>query len=245
MSNTPLQFATEDPDNVILVIELLRNSPTSDEGIQVIGTGIALLKCLRQGLAPRRESLVRDYTVPILENGRMTYLGSVTLNILVVTPFQPLKPPPRASPGFWKKDGSIQIVGHRGFGANSTALTNLQIGDNTVQSFLTATSLGAYCVEFDVQLTKDYLPVIFHDFVVMETGGDVPMHALTSDQFKHLSQSQAPRSDLLSTAEERYLDRDNLDGALRPKPRSHSVNTYDDSRSRDLIERMRYTEEGI
>ena len=245
MTNKPLQFTTEEPNNVTLVIELFRQSSTGDKGIQVIGTGIALLKYLRQGLAPRRESLIRDYTVPILENGRMTYLGSVTLNILVVTPFQPLHPPPRASPGFWKKDGSTQIVGHRGSGANSTALTNLQIGENTVQSFYTATNLGATCVEFDVQLTKDYLPVIFHDFLVMETGGDVPLHALTFDQFMHLSRSQAPRSDLLSSAEVRYLDKDNLNGGLRPKPRSHSVNTYDNYRSRDLIERMRYTEEGL
>lgn len=245
MINKPLRFATEDPNNVTLVFELFRSSSTSDKGIQVIGTGIALLKCLRQGLAPKRESLVRDYTVPILENGRMTYLGTVTFSVLVITPFQSLYPPPRASPGFWKKDGSTQIVGHRGSGANSTALTNLQIGENTVQSFITATRQGASCVELDVQLTKDYLPVIFHDFLVMETGGDVPLHMLTSDQFMHLSRSQAPRSDLLSSAEVRYLDKNNLDGGLHPKPRSHSVNIYDDYRSRDLIERMRYTEEGM
>ena len=244
MINKPLQFATEDPNNVTLVFELFRSSPTSGKDIQVIGTGMALLKCLRQGLAPKRESLIRDYTVPILGNGHMTYIGSVTFNLLVITPFQSLNSSPRASPGFWK-DASTQIVGHRGSGANSTALSNLQIGENTVQSFLTASSLGASCVEFDVQLTKDYVPVVFHDFLVMETGGDVPLHTLTFDQFMHLSRSQAPRSDILSSAEVRYLDKNNFNGGLRPKPRSHSVNIYDDYRSRDLVERMRYTEEGM
>lgn len=245
MTNKPLQFATEDPDNVNLVFEIFRSSSTSHKGIEIIGTGIALLKSLRQVLGPKRESLIRDYTIPILENGSMTYIGAVTFSILVVTPFQCPYPPPRASPGFWKKDGSTQIVGHRGSGANSTARTNLQIGENTVQSFLAATSLGASCVEFDVQLTKDYVPVIFHDFLVMETGGDVPLQAMTFDQFMYLSRSQAPRSDLLSSAEARYLEKNNFKGGLRPKPRSHSVNTYDDYRSQDLIERMRYTEEGI
>ncbi len=245
MTNKPLQFATEDSDNVNLIFEISRSSFTSDKDIQVIGTGVALLKSLRQGLGPKRESLIRDYTVPILENGSMTYIGAVTFSILVVTPFHSPNPPPRASPGFWKKDGSTQIVGHRGSGANSTARTNLQIGENTVQSFLTATSLGASCVEFDVQLTKDYFPVISHDFLVMETGGDVPLHTMTFDQLMHLSRSQAPRSDLLSSAEARYLEKNNLKGGLRPKPRSHSVNTYDDYRSQDLIERMRYTEEGM
>jgi len=243
--NKPLQFATDDPDNVNLVFEISRSSSTSDENVQVIGTGIALLKSIRQGLAPECESLIRDYTIPILENGSMTYIGSVTFSALVVTPFQPPTPPPRASPGFWKKDGSTQIVGHRGFGANSTAHTNLQIGENTIQSFLTATSLGASCVEFDVQLTKDYVPVIFHDFLVMQTGGDVPLHTLTFDQFMHLSRSQAPRNDLVSSAEARYLEKNNIIGGLRTKPRSHSMNTYDDYRSQDMVERMRYTEEGM
>ena len=245
MINKPFQFPVEDFDNVNIVFEVFRKGYQSDEGIQVMGTGIALLKSLRQGLAPNHESLIRDFTVPILQNGSMTYIGSVTFSVLVVTPFWPLNTPLRASPGFWKKNGSTQIVGHRGFGANSTARTNLQIGENTVQSFLTASSLGASCVEFDVQLTKDCFPVIFHDFLVMETGGDVPLHTLTFDQFMHLSRCQAPRGDLLSSAEVRYLERNKVGGNLRPKRRSHSVNTYDDYRSQDLVERMRFTEEGM
>lgn len=243
--NKPFQFAVEDSENVNLVFEIFRKGYRSDESIQVIGTGIALLKSLRQGLAPNHESLIRDFTVPILENGSMTYIGSVTFSVLVVTLFRPLNASPRASPGFWKKDGSTQIVGHRGFGANSPARTNLQIGENTVQSFLTASSLGASCVESDVQLTKDCVPVIFHDLLVMETGGDVPLHTLTFDQFMHLSRCQAPRGDLPSSAEVRYLERNKANGSLRPKRRSHSVNTYDDYRSQDLVERMRFTEEGM
>ena len=245
MINKPLQFLTEDPDNVNLVFKIFCNSSTSNEGVQVIGTAVALLKSLQRMLGMNRESLIRDYTIPILENGPMTYIGSLTFSVLVVTPFQYPYPPSRPSPGFWKKDESTQIVGHRGSGANSKTRKNLQIGENTVQSFLTAASLGASCVEFDVQLTKDYIPVIFHDFLVMETGGDVPLHTLTFDQFMHLSRLQAPRGDLLSAAEIRYLEKNKVNGGLRPKRRSHSVNTYDDYRSQDLVERMRYTEEGM
>ena len=244
MINEPLVFAADDPDNVSLVFEIFRSSSSNNKGVQIIGTGIAVLKSLRRGLGPNRESLIRDFTSPILENGSMTYIGSVTCSILVVTPFCPPKLPLRASHGFWKS-GSTEIVGHRGFGANSTARTNLQIGENTIQSFLTASDLGASCIEFDVQLTKDHFAVIFHDFIVMETGGDVPLHTLTMDQFMHLSRSQSPRSDLCSSAEARYLERNKVHGRPRPKPRSHSVNTYDDYRSQDMIERMRYTEEGL
>ena len=96
-----------------------------------------------------------------------------------------------------------------------------------------------------MQLTKDCFPVIFHDFLVMETGGDVPLHTLTFDQFMHHSRCQAFMGDLPNSAEVRYLERNKVNGSLRPKRRSHSVNTYDDYRSQDLIERMRFTEEGL
>jgi hypothetical protein len=36
----------------------------------------------------------------------------------------------------------------------------------------------------DVQLTKDHIPVIYHDFLVGETGIDVPVHTMTLEQVK-------------------------------------------------------------
>ena len=223
--NKPLHFTTtEDVEDLHLVFQVFCTSRGHDSGTQIIGTGVILLKNLRVGFAQHRASLMRDFTVPILENGSMTYIGTVTTSILLVAPFLPQCPNlPRPSPGFWEP-GSTQVVGHRGFGANSVARTHLQLGENTVQSFLTANRLGASCVEFDVQLTKDYTPVIFHDFLLMETGGDVPLHMLTYDQFMHFSNSQAPKSG--------------------PKQRSHSLSAYND-RSQELIERMKYTEEGL
>lgn len=107
--NQPLQFFAEDPGNVHLIFEIFRNSSSNDKGTQIIGTAIALLKRLRQGPAPHRESLIRDFTVPILENGSMTYIGFVKFSILVVTPFRHLNTPMKVSPGFWK-DGSTQVI---------------------------------------------------------------------------------------------------------------------------------------
>lgn len=37
-------------------------------------------------------------------------------------------------------------------------------------------------VQFDVQLTKDHVPVLYHDFLVGETGIDAPVHTLTLEQ---------------------------------------------------------------
>jgi len=43
------------------------------------------------------------------------------------------------------------------------------------------TSLCVLMVE-DVQMTKDDVPVIYHDFLMSETGTDAPVHHLTLDQ---------------------------------------------------------------
>lgn len=61
----------------------------------------------------------------------------------------------------------------------------------------------------------------------------------------HLSKSQAPRGYLSGMAEARYLEKANAQENSRKKPRSHSLNAYDEYRSQDLNERMRLTEEGM
>jgi len=33
-----------------------------------------------------------------------------------------------------------------------------------------------------VQVTKDHVPVVYHDFIVSETGTDAPMHTITLSQ---------------------------------------------------------------
>lgn len=85
------------------------------------------------------------------------------------------------------------VIGHRGLGKNFASRRSLQLGENTVQSFIAAANLGASYVEFDVQLTKDHVPVIYHDFLVSETGIDAPVHTLTLEQFLQLSESRPPQ----------------------------------------------------
>lgn len=141
---------------------------------ELVGSGVAILSTLKDRLASKHESLVRDHTIPILATNTLDIIGCITFSFLIVSPFTHPAPPSIATHGFWNDHG--WIVGHRGSGANTALKTNLQIGENTIQSFISAVASGASCVEFDVQLTKDLIPVIFHDFLVMETGGDVPLH---------------------------------------------------------------------
>lgn len=245
MVNEPLTFSTENLEKVVLIFEVYRRLSTQDKDVAVFGTATALVKSFQRALSPKHESITRHYTVPIIENSTMSCIGSVTFSMLIVTPPHAKSSLPKRSLGFWERDGPYPIVGHRGSGANSTSRTVLQIGENTLQSFLTAIRRGASCVEFDVQLTKDYRTVIYHDFLVKETGGDISLHELTLDQFQHFSRSQAPKNDLLGSAEQRYIERSYVDTDRRPRPRRNSLNEFDHSRSQDLLERIKYTDEGL
>lgn len=70
------------------------------------------------------------------------------------------------------------VVGHRGCGKNSELSigdvpgTRLSVRENTIKSFNLAAGNGADLVEFDVQVTKDNHPVIFHDDVILSVDGD-------------------------------------------------------------------------
>lgn len=82
----------------------------------------------------------------------------------------------------------------------------LQYGENTLDSFKNAYSLGATHVEFgesllsthsspqkypctlnlfyiDIQLTKDKVPVVYHDWLIQETGFPLEISQLTLKEF--------------------------------------------------------------
>ncbi|KAK5668503.1 Glycerophosphocholine phosphodiesterase [Batrachochytrium dendrobatidis] len=85
----------------------------------------------------------------------------------------------------WSSFGT-KIVGHRGLGKNFVPADGkffLQCGENTILSMVKAGEFGAEYVEFDVQLTKDNVPVIYHNFITTEGGIDAPLNALTLEKF--------------------------------------------------------------
>ncbi|KAK7094777.1 putative glycerophosphocholine phosphodiesterase GPCPD1 homolog 2 isoform X2 [Littorina saxatilis] len=64
----------------------------------------------------------------------------------------------------WRKDGATLNVGHRGMGSSYKRVANVK--ENTICSLFSAAQHGADFVEFDVLLTKDRVPVIYHDFSI-------------------------------------------------------------------------------
>ncbi|KAJ3210381.1 Glycerophosphocholine phosphodiesterase [Clydaea vesicula] len=79
-----------------------------------------------------------------------------------------------------------RIIGHRGLGKDLPLINGkqvLELGENTITSFLTAGRLGADLVEFDVQLTNDFTPVIYHDWTMGKKGNNFPVHSVSLRNF--------------------------------------------------------------
>ncbi|KAJ1910564.1 Glycerophosphocholine phosphodiesterase [Tieghemiomyces parasiticus] len=129
--------------------------------------------------------------VALMSTPGLEVLGHITFEYIMINPFSHPKMTVNPRSTYWKSL-KTKVIGHRGSGMNRDTAggSNLQVGENTVLSFVTAANLGAEYVEFDVQLTKDLVPVIYHDWTVTETGVDVPIHSLTRKQFLALD----PRS---------------------------------------------------
>ncbi|XP_073019117.1 glycerophosphodiester phosphodiesterase GDPD1, chloroplastic-like [Primulina eburnea] len=75
------------------------------------------------------------------------------------------------------------VIGHRGYGMNMLQSTDLRfsaVKENTILSFNTAANFPIDFIEFDVQVTKDGCPIIFHDnFLLSEDNGTIFEHRVT------------------------------------------------------------------
>ncbi|OJD10359.1 hypothetical protein AJ78_08600 [Emergomyces pasteurianus Ep9510] len=191
IATEPIVFHAADASKVKIIFDLIPTYAGSKE--QVVGRGVALLSSIKPTVGSKRINLQGDVTVPIIAANTLDIIGSVTFNFLIITPFKHPNMSITEEQTYWKSMASPMVIGHRGLGKNMSGRKSLQLGENTVQSFIAAANLGASYVEVNVQLTKDHVPVIYHDFLVSETGIDAPVHTLTLEQFLHLSEARNPR----------------------------------------------------
>ncbi|KAJ5697705.1 SPX N-terminal [Penicillium malachiteum] len=231
ISTEPIVFHTTDPSKVRLLFDLVPTYAGSKE--QIVGRGVALLSSIKPTVGSQRINLKGDSTVPIVAANTLDVIGSVTFNFLVITPFKHPKMSITGNQTYWRSMSSTMVIGHRGLGKNMASRKSLQLGENTVQSFIAAANLGASYVEFDVQLTKDHVPVIYHDFLVSETGIDAPVHTLTLDQFLQLGKGR--HRSVLPDGVDLHGD-----AGLVPRQRSMSVggSEYDPA---ELTEKIKHT----
>jgi len=87
-------------------------------------------------------------------------------------------PGPFAShlPGLFEPTGCA-VVGHRGFGMNRCPGKGIR--ENTIASFVAAHGSGAGWCEFDVQVTADGVPVLWHDDVLLVRHGFGPVQSFS------------------------------------------------------------------
>lgn len=189
IATEPVVFRTQDVSKVTITFDIV---PTySGNQQEIIARATARLGSIRPTVGAMRMNLKGDVEVPVIMRDTLASIGTVYFNFLVVTPFSHPNLEASMNRTYWRKLSDPMVIGHRGLGKNIASTGSLQLGENTVPSFIAAANLGAQYVEFDVQLTKDHVPVIYHDFLVSETGIDAPVHALTLEQFLHINSDSA------------------------------------------------------
>jgi glycerophosphodiester phosphodiesterase len=246
IATEPITFKTKDISKVQILFDICPTYAGSKD--RVIGRGVALLSTIKTSIGSKRISLQGDVRVPIMAASTLQVIGTVNFNFLVITPFEHPNMSITEEHTYWKKLASTMIIGHRGLGKNTDKRTSLQLGENTIQSFISAANLGAEYVEFDVQLTKDHVPVIYHDFLVSETGIDAPVHTLTLDQFLHIGEGHKPRQSRPSSPETTPSNGVNA-FEERPFPKRLRSYSVDNSKQRnihidreaEIKERMKHT----
>lgn len=107
-------------------------------------------------------------TVPVTTTKHRP-LGEMNLRYVVIKPMSTFKCDMSITfTRYWNKTRSGLDVGHRGAGSSFKLEVKkcAEIRENTIASMKTAIEYGADLVEFDVQLSKDLVPIIYHDFHV-------------------------------------------------------------------------------
>ncbi|GAB6024601.1 hypothetical protein CHUAL_009748 [Chamberlinius hualienensis] len=109
-----------------------------------------------------------DIQVPIISNDNNSRpIGHIKVEYLVVHPMENgVFNFEQSFAKYWNhKRGSLEI-GHRGCGTSFSKTKKIlsKLRENTVGSLETAGHNGGDFVEFDVLLSKDLVPVIYHDF---------------------------------------------------------------------------------
>jgi glycerophosphodiester phosphodiesterase len=244
ITTEPIVFTTTDASKVRLLFDIVPTYSGNEKN--KVGRGVALLSSVRPAVGTKRMNLRGDVCVPIM-GANFEVIGTVNFNFLVITPFSHPNMEVTEHQTYWKKMTSTMVIGHRGLGKNLVSNRSLQLGENTVPSFIAAANLGAQYVEFDVQLTKDHVPVIYHDFLVSETGIDAPVHTLTLEQFLHINPDSSrdglgslggyhgsPQHKQLSKAKKRS----NSPG---PRQRSMSMDAQHLGQQAEMEERMKHT----
>uniref|UniRef100_A0AAR2IT30 GP-PDE domain-containing protein n=1 Tax=Pygocentrus nattereri TaxID=42514 RepID=A0AAR2IT30_PYGNA len=193
---TEYSIHTMDPDNLELIFEFFEED-LSEKVVQGdVHPGHVGTACLLSSSFVESGKDNGIVTLPIMSRNSRQTIGKVRVDYLVIRPIQGFQCDMQQSfSKHWRKRRPLD-VGHRGAGSTHAAKHH-KIRENTIASFLSAASHGAAYVEFDVHLSKDFVPIVYHDLTCcistkkkndkhsMELF-EVPVKDLTFDQLQLL-----------------------------------------------------------
>ncbi|KAF5646624.1 ankyrin repeat-containing protein [Fusarium tjaetaba] len=209
-SDQPWCFTVSDPDNATIMFKV--TSPLEDKPI---GIAVALLNALKQGLGANRESLVRDFTLPLISDNH-DYVRTVVFTFVVARPLSLQKQAPTEAQVLELGKGS-SLGGHRG--TDLCVMSSRSHVDLVEQSFQTAVEHGADVVEF---------------------GCNPPMHTLTLEQFMDVNNALSTiqcLNDILERLPWEQSDRPRAATNLR----RNSLGALRDMATKALISQMEHT----
>ncbi|KAI1144823.1 Glycerophosphoryl diester phosphodiesterase family-domain-containing protein [Nemania diffusa] len=200
-SSKPLIFQLDAEAEPQLLIRLFKDDLIDESCPSLRAAGAVFLHSTKSLCGHQRESLIREHTIILLSPDSQETIGTVLLTYIIARPFGYLQTRILTSSPASHESGQMTLVGHRGFGQNVADQSQLQLGENTIGSFMTAADHGATFVE----VSRDLQVVIYHDFSLSETGTDIPIHDLTIDQYKYASSVQTPHGNPLIAPDERTM----------------------------------------
>ncbi|XP_069014676.1 glycerophosphocholine phosphodiesterase GPCPD1 isoform X1 [Embiotoca jacksoni] len=214
---TEYSIHTMDPDNLELTLEFFEEDLSEHVVQGDILPGHVGTACLLSSTFVEIGKDIGVVTLPIMGRNSIQTIGKVRVDYLVIRPISGQQCDMSVSYSkYWKKRSTLD-VGHRGAGSTHAA-KHQRVRENTIASFKSAAKHGAAYVEFDVHLSKDAVPIVYHDLTCCISTKkkndknveliEVPVKDLTFDQLQllklvHVTDLKASdHKDLLDDEEE-------------------------------------------
>ncbi|NXD14154.1 GPCP1 phosphodiesterase, partial [Nothocercus nigrocapillus] len=160
---TEYTIQTMEPDNLELNFDFFEEHLCEKVLQGDVLPGHVASACLLSSTIAEQGKSAGTLTLPIMSRISRKTIGKVRVDYIIIKPIQGYTCDMKASYAKYWKPRTTLDVGHRGAG-NSTTTTKLaKVQENTIASLRNAASHGAAYVEFDVHLSKDHVPIVYHD----------------------------------------------------------------------------------
>lgn len=107
------ETSIKNPSEAQLTFNIFCATPAHGKKGILVGSGTALLGSHNHCFGAKRESLIREHIVPILEKETLNFMGTVTFTFVIAKPVMHLNAPPSINYPTKEAD-QVQLVGHRG-----------------------------------------------------------------------------------------------------------------------------------